>query len=197
MGKDGTDQGTPPGHGALLIIDMINDMDFDEGDALLREVDAICDTIVRLKEEARRANVPTLYVNDNFSRWREDPSGIVDYVRTTAGKAVAERLAPGPEDYFVVKPQVSGFYATSLPALLPRLGVNRLILTGVAADICVLFTAADAHMREYGLWVPEDAVASDRREHRDWALGIMEKSMGADIRRTDRRSLGDWLVACD
>jgi nicotinamidase-related amidase len=111
--------------------------------------------------------------------------------------AGADRLAPGGEDYFVVKPQVSGFYATSLPALLPRLGVNRLILTGVAADNCVLFTAADAHMRQYGLWVPSDGVASDRREHRNWALGIMEKSMGADTRPTDRLSFGDWLAACD
>jgi len=71
--------------------------------------------------------------------------------------------------------------------------VNRLVLTGVAADICVLFTAADAHMREYALWVPKDAVASDRPEHRDWALGIMTKSMDAETRPTTELTLEDWL----
>ena len=66
-------------------------------------------------------------------------------------------------------------------------------LQGVAAHICVLFTAADAHMREYALWVPKDAVASDRPEHREWALGIMKKSMDAETRPTTDLSLRQWL----
>ena len=102
-------------------------------------------------------------------------------------------MQPGRADYFIIKPQVSGFYATNLPVLLPRLGVRRLILVGVAAAICVPFTAADAHMRKYALWVPSDAVASDRREHRDWALDIMAKSMDAEIRPTTELSLAQWL----
>jgi nicotinamidase-related amidase len=95
---------------------------------------------------------------------------------------MVKRLRPRKQDYFIIKPQLSGFYATNLPVLLPRLGVSRLILAGVAADICVLFTAADAHMRDYDLRVPRDVVASSSGEHRDWALGIMRKSMNAEIR---------------
>ena len=180
---------------ALLIIDMMNDMDFEEGADLLAEIDAAADAVATLIAEARDAGVPIVFVNDNFDQWHSDRSRIVEYVRGTPGRTLVDRLGPREDDYFVIKPQVSGFYATNLPVLLPRLGVSRLILVGVAADICVLFTAADAHMRDYALWVPCNAVASDRTEHRDWALGIMEKSMGAETRATGDYSLREWLDA--
>ena len=102
-------------------------------------------------------------------------------------------LCPRPSDTFVVKPRFSGFYATSLPALLPALGVNRLVLAGFATDICILFTAADAHMREYALWVPSDAVASETDAHQRWALEIMRKSMSAETRPTAELSLAHWI----
>jgi nicotinamidase-related amidase len=102
-------------------------------------------------------------------------------------------LEPQEEDFFVVKPQFSGFYSTYLPALLPRLGASRLILTGIAADICVLFTAADAHMREYQLWVPENCVASSNRQRTIWALEIMKNSMHAETQSTREIKLNDWL----
>jgi nicotinamidase-related amidase len=88
----------------------------------------------------------------------------------------------------------SGFYSTSLPALLPRLGAQRLILTGVSADICVLFTAADAHMREYDLWVPADCVASFDPQRTRWALEIMKNSMKAEVRDSGELTLTEWLA---
>ena len=181
------------GHTALLIIDMINDMDFGRGGDLLAEMEAATDVMVSLRKDAEAAGVPVIFVNDNFGQWHSEPARIIAHVEKSRGADTVKRLRPRDEDYFVIKPQVSGFYATNLPVLLPRLGVSRLILAGVAADICVLFTAADAHMREYELWVPRDAVASDRTDHRDWALGIMEKSMDAETRSTTEFSLGDWL----
>ncbi len=181
------------GRTALLIIDMINDMAFDESDNLLAEIDAAVEVIAGLRQDAEAAQVPVIFVNDNFGHWQSEASRIFQHVDATRGREAARRLRPRQHDYFVIKPQVSGFYATNLPVLLPRLGVSRLVLTGVAADICVLFTAADAHMREYALWAPKDAVASDRPEHRDWALGIMKKSMDAETRPTTDLSLRQWL----
>lgn len=181
------------GHTALLIIDMINDMDFEEGDELLAKIDAAVDIVASLRDEAEKAGVPVIFVNDNFGQWHSDRQRIIEHVEATRGREILQRLRPGEDDYFIVKPQVSGFYATNLPVLLPRLGASRLILTGVAADICVLFTAADAHMREYALWVPRDAVASDKSEHLDWALGIMRKSMDAETAATSELSLEEWL----
>ena len=100
---------------------------------------------------------------------------------------------PAEDDFFVIKPQFSGFYSTNLPALLPRLGASRLIMTGLAADICVLFTAADAHMREYELWVPANCVASSDPRRTEWALDIMKQSMDADTRPSNAEALRWWL----
>lgn len=114
----------PPaaGHTALLIVDMINDMAFDEGDALLGEIDAIVDAVASLRAAAEAAAVPVIFVNDNFDQWHSDRQRIIDYVENTRGKSVLDRLRPHADDYFVVKPQVSGFYATNLPVLLPPTG---------------------------------------------------------------------------
>ena len=106
---------------------------------------------------------------------------------------ISERLRPREDDFFIIKPQFSGFYATNLPVLLPKLGVTRLVLTGIATDICVLFTAADAHMRDYALWVPEDAVAAASDERSRWALEIMNNSMGAQTTPTSELSLDEWI----
>ena len=68
------------------------------------------------------------------------------------------------------------------------------ILTGVAADICVLFTAADAHMREYDLWVPSDAVAGVTPERTAWAIDIMRDTLSAAVEPTGDLSLAEWIA---
>jgi nicotinamidase-related amidase len=182
---------------ALLIIDMLNRLDFPQGGKLRPAAEAAAEVIVRLRDQADAAGAAVIYVNDHHGEWLDDRSAIVARAQEegSPGRTLAMRLTPRPSDYFVVKPQFSGFYSTTLPAILPRLGVSRLILTGVAADICVLFTAADAHMREYALWVPADAVASEEEQRTRWALDIMAKSMSADTQPTTQRSLDDWLAA--
>ena len=161
----------PRGSTALVILDMISDMDFRDADAMLRDTISAADKILRLREAADKARLPVIYVNDNFGEWHSERYRLVERAMAsdTAREFVA-KLAPRDGDYFVIKPQFSGFYATNLPVLLPKLGVDRLVITGIAADICVMFTAADAHMRDYRLWIPEDAVAAQTRERRRWAL---------------------------
>jgi nicotinamidase-related amidase len=194
---DGADKA--PGATALLIIDMINAFDFGEAEALLDHAEKAAEVVERLRADADRASVPVVYVNDNYGQWHSERDKIIDYCRgkNQRGRAIIDRLHPRDQDFFIIKPQFSGFYSTNLPVVLPQLGVSRVILTGVAADICVLFTAADAHMRAYDLWVPRDAVASSQQEHRDWALGIMEKSMSAETRTTAEFTLGEWIERAD
>lgn len=183
------------GRAALLIIDMLNDLAFEGGEALRAEALPAAAVIERLKRTARAADLPVIYVNDNRKAWHNDRAAVIAHAlrEGTPGTIMSRMLAPDDADYFVVKPRFSGFYATNLPVLLPGLGINRLILTGIAADICVLFTAADAHMREYELWVPADAMASEDGARTRWALDIMKNSMGAEIRPIDALSLVDWL----
>jgi nicotinamidase-related amidase len=180
---------------ALLIIDMINDLAFGSGPAMLPAAKEAAAAILKLRDEARAAGVPVVYVNDNYGQWHSERSLIVEHCSREGapGRELVAMLAPEQDDYFVIKPQFSGFYSTNLPVLLPRLGASRLILTGVAADICVLFTAADAHMREYDLWVPADCIASSDPQRTRWALEIMEHSMDAETRPTGAFALGEWL----
>jgi nicotinamidase-related amidase len=179
---------------ALLLIDFINPMNFEGAEALVDAATTASAVALRLRKEADRLKIPTIYVNDNHGHWRSERSWIVENCARAgdAARRLVRRIAPRARDYFVIKPHLSGFYATSLPVLLPKLGVNRIVLTGVATDICVLFTAADAHMRDYDLWIPSDAVASESQERRDWALDIMHKSMNAEVRPSTVLALDSW-----
>ena len=181
---------------ALLIIDMINCFDFEGAEALRANAAAIVEPILRLRGDVERNGGHVIYVNDNFGEWHSERSRLIERA-LAGGNDVAGRLAPKEQDYFVIKPQFSGFYSTNLPVLLPKLGASRLILAGVATDICVLFTAGDAHMRDYDLWVPEDAVATEEDERGAWALEIMRNSMGARTDSTEAFSIGEWIAARD
>ena len=184
-----------PGATALLIIDMINDLQLEEGRRMAAEALPVAATISRLRTAAAKSRVPVIYVNDNYGLWHGHQTDIVEYCMRpeSNGQDIVRKLRPRKRDYFIVKPHFSGFYATNLPVLLPRLGVSRLILTGIAADVCVLFTAADAHMREYDLWVPCDTMIGTHPERKAWVIDILAKSMNAEIAPTTRMTLQDWL----
>jgi nicotinamidase-related amidase len=161
---------------------MINAFDFEGGDLLLPRALRAARAIARLKARARRAGAPVVYVNDNFGRWRSDFRSVIEHVLRKPGKAVARLLHPDDDDYFVLKPRHSGFQHTSLSVLLSHLGVRKLVLTGVAAEFCVLFTAHDAYMREFTLVVPRDCVAAEQASSERWALAHMRGVTKADTR---------------
>jgi nicotinamidase-related amidase len=169
---------------ALLLIDVINDLDFPEGDQLLRHALPMARHIAALKRKAKQEGVPVLYVNDNFGRWRSDFSAQVEHCLQDGvrGKPVAELLRPDQDDYFVLKPKHSGFFSTTLDTLLKYLGTRTVVLAGMAANICVLFTANDAYMRDLYLVVPADCVASNTEEENRYALDQMQKVLKADVR---------------
>jgi nicotinamidase-related amidase len=171
---------------ALLVIDMINAFDFEGSDLLLPRALRAARAIARLKRRARRAGIPVIYVNDNFGRWRSDFRRVLEHCLQNQGKSIAELLRPDDQDYFVLKPKHSGFQHTSLSVLLSHLGTRTLILCGVAAEFCVLFTAHDAYMREFKLLVPADCVASERSSSERWALAHMRAVTKADTRASTR-----------
>ena len=168
---------------ALLLIDVINDFEFENGDQLLKPALPVGQKIAELKKRAKAKGIPAIYVNDNFGKWQSDFKKIVahcleDRVR---GKPFAQLVLPEDDDYFVLKPKHSGFYSTSLDLLLQHLGADKLILTGIAGNNCVLFTANDAYMRDFKLFVPSDCVVSQTREENDYALKQMAEVLKADI----------------
>ena len=128
---------------ALLLIDVINDLEFEGGEALLPSALKMAAALAALKRRAKEQGIPVIYANDNFGRWRSDFPKLVEHCsrEDARGREIVIQLKPEDDDYFVLKPKHSAFYSTTLDVLLRYLGARRLIITGIAANICVLFTA--------------------------------------------------------
>lgn len=178
---------------ALLLIDVINDLEFPEGEQLLEFALPMAKNLVELKRRAKDAQIPAIYVNDNFGRWQSNFNNQVEHCLDDGvrGQPIVELLKPEEDDYFVLKPKHSGFYSTSLDILLQYLQVRTLILTGIAGNICVLFTANDAYLRDFQLVVPADCTASNTKDDNDGALREMEKVLRADTRPSAELSLDE------
>ena len=175
---------------ALLLIDVINDFDFPEADRLLKYARPMARSLLRLKRRAKKAGVPVVYVNDNFGRWKSDFRRTVEHcARHGRGREVVESLRPEENDYFVLKPKHSGFFSTTLETLLRYLETQTLILTGIAGNFCVLFTANDAYIRDFNLFVPSDCTVSNTKKENDSALALMRKFLKADTRVSSRIAL--------
>ncbi len=170
-------------HTCLLLIDVINDFNFPRGDELFERAQHIAAPIAALKKRARNAGVPCVYVNDNFGRWRSNFKEIVERALRpeSRGRRFVESLLPGKEDYFILKPKHSGFYQTPLELLLKHLGTERLVLTGVSTNSCVLFTADDAYMRDLALAIPRDCVAACNAQEDQFAMEQMKSMLKADL----------------
>lgn len=173
---------------AVLLVDVINPLDFPEASELLRHALPAAKKIAALKRKAVEAGVPVIYANDNFGRWRSDLQAVVRRCLEPAckGRHLCEALRPGEQDYFVLKPKHSAFYSTTLDILLAALKARSLVICGFAANICVLFTANDAYMREFRLMVPADCVASNTVEETATALAQMAKVLKADVGCSER-----------
>jgi nicotinamidase-related amidase len=168
---------------ALVLVDVINDLEFEGGDRLLPQALAMADRIAVLAARARRARVPVIYVNDNFGRWRSDFRALLQRClrRPVRGRPLARRLVPRTTDYVVLKTKHSAFYATTLELLLRYLDVTTLVLAGLTGDRCILFSASDAFMRDLKLFVPGDCVVSIEPEHNRHALAQMARLFDADV----------------
>src|SRR5690606_33426830 len=136
---------------ALLVIDMIGMLDFPGADRLAPAALRAARAIRTLRARFHERGWPVIYANDNFAHWQSDFRELVAMASATPGAAqkIAGLLEPAPEDYFVLKPKHSAFLETALPILLAKLGVHRLLLTGMALEACVMATAIDANAREF------------------------------------------------
>ena len=160
---------------ALLIIDMVNALDFPEGPRLLKHALPAARRIARLRRRLKAQNVPVIFVNDNFTHWREDFRQLVAICcqPDVTGAPLVQALPPEQDDYSILKPQHSAFYGTALEALLSQLDVQRVILTGIATDQCILASAVGARMRKLETLVASDGTAAVTAQRHRNALAVM------------------------
>jgi nicotinamidase-related amidase len=167
----------------LLILDMLSRFDFPDGRATARAATVVAPRIAKLKQRARAARVPAIYVNDNPGRWRSNSERLIENAGAddSPGRKVVELLRPNESDYLVLKPRHSAFYATPLEVLLESMEAKRLILSGVSSHQCVLFTANDAHVRNFELVVPSDCIGAPTVAQTRLALSYFRKALRAHI----------------
>jgi nicotinamidase-related amidase len=171
---------------AVLVIDVLSRFEFDGGLALARRLARATRQLSIFLRRARQREVPVIYANDNLGRWRSSQAALIEACVRRGGDAarIATALRPAADDYFVIKPRHSAFYATPLELLLDDLLIQELVLTGTATNSCVLATAADAHLRGYSLWIASDATVAESSELEHAALGIMRRTFGATVADT-------------
>jgi nicotinamidase-related amidase len=184
---------------ALVLIDVINDMEFETGAALLEHALPAARKLAALRKKAKKAGVPVIYVNDNFGKWRSDFRQQLGHVLEDGvrGEPVAKLLRPDKDDYFVLKAKHSGFYHTQLDLLIDYLQVKTVVVAGFTTDICVLFTAADAYMRDLHIIVPPDCSAAARVKDHDAALSHMQRVLDIRTEPSTELNFSELLDSAD
>jgi nicotinamidase-related amidase len=167
----------------LVLVDFINPLDFDGADALAPAALDAARATVALRRHAARNGVQSIYANDNYGVWRSDFKAVWSRCRATRGAAaqIARLLKPRPDDLTILKPRHSAFYSTPLDLLLRQLRCRKLVIAGLAADNCVLFTAMDAYLHGYSLWIPQDCTAAETGAAKANALEHMRRVLKARV----------------
>lgn len=168
---------------ALLVIDMITDYDFDDGETLAKNARKAVPNIAVLIDRARDAGVPVIYVNDNYGSWRSSIPDLVEEVMRGERADLLEPLLPDHESLFVLKPRHTVFYETPLEYLLREEGIGRIVLTGQVTEQCIVYSALDAYVRHIPAVVPTDSVAHIHEDLARAALKMMEVNMSAELCR--------------
>lgn len=134
---------------ALLVIDVFNDFDHEDGPALLASFRARVGHMRTAITAARAAAAPVIYVNDEHGKWRSDAPALIRAALAGPGGDAIHLLEPEPDDHLLLKHRYSAFDHTALELLLTSLEIERVLLAGAATEGCIVQTAIDA--REHGL----------------------------------------------
>lgn len=172
-----------PSETVLLLVDFVNPLKFEGSEDIADSAVQAARRTAALRRQLSATGVRAIYANDNYGLWTSDFKGLWKRCAALAGAPgkIAGLLPPRLRDFSLLKPRHSAFYATPLEILLQQLHCKRLVVTGLAADSCILFSAMDAYLRGYSLWIPEDCVAAESHDARDKALELMARTLKAEI----------------
>lgn len=144
---------------ALLIIDMFNTFAFVNGNELRESTKKIIRPILTLKDFAQKNDYPIIYINDRIYNQALSVPNFMRQFFQSKDREFISILKPNKTDHFIFKEKFSAFFLTELDTLLKEQQIHRLIFSGIAGHICVLFSVNDAYMRGYQIITPKDAYA--------------------------------------
>jgi nicotinamidase-related amidase len=168
---------------ALLIVDVFQDFEHEDGDALLDSFRTRQPALRRALEDARARGVPVVYANDTDGTWDGDAPRLVRRAVAGRGGSLVGDVAPREGDPFVLKPRYSAFDHTPLELILRELDVERILLAGAATEMCVVQTAIDAKEEGYKVTILADACATTDERMERLAFEYAEKVVGALVER--------------
>jgi nicotinamidase-related amidase len=165
-------------------VDFINPLNFPGGEDLAPRALEAARATSALKERLAREGVATIYANDNYGVWQSDFHSLVSTCLGMDGVPgeIARLLYPQADDITILKPRHSAFYASPLELLLTEMGTSELVICGLASDMCVQLTAAEAFLREYPCWVPVDCHAAESDGAKETASAYMARVLKCDVR---------------
>jgi nicotinamidase-related amidase len=166
---------------ALLLVDVLNDFRHEDGEQLLASFSSAASPLELLLRIARDGHFPVVFANDNNGVWDGDSTRLVKMALAGPAGELVERIRPGPDDRFIVKPRYSAFDLTPLELVLSKLEIDRLVLAGAATEMCVVQTATDAHQRGFEVVVAEDACAALDEANSTISLAYLARVLGVRI----------------
>ncbi len=177
----------PRSRRALLLVDFINPLDFPGAQDLAPAALIAARATAKLARAARSRAIPVVYANDNFGLWQSDFAAMVERLASGGGpsSAIVKLLRPKSGDLTILKPMHSAFFGSPLDIVLDKMGVRSLIIAGLATDICVQFTAADAFLRGLKVHAPPECTAAESEAKKGAALGYMRDILKCDVSSMD------------
>ncbi len=179
-----------PRHSALLVVDVQNDFCHPEGGMAKQSRDvslmgAMVPRLLSLIDRARQVNLPIIFIKASHSRWTNSPVWLskkssLENPICEKGSWGAEfyKVAPREGDWVISKHRFSAFIDTDLDLILRSRGIETLIMTGVATNVCVDCTARDGYQRDYYIVFLDDCTASFSLEDHKATLSNIDRFFG-------------------
>jgi ureidoacrylate peracid hydrolase len=199
-----------PAHTALIVVDVQNDFCSPDGSlaGVGNDVSAAVEMVPRLQgliENARAVGMPVVFIQTIHDETNDSPQwlGRVDAGPGTERPGITCRtgswggefyeVAPQPGDHVVIKYRYSAFIGTNLEILLRTLGVQSLLFTGVATEICVESSLRDGLFADYWVSLVEDCAASYSQAAHDASVSVVGTQFGTVTTSTELASI--WAPA--
>ena len=130
----------------------------------------------KVLEYFRRKKLPVIQIKElhredmiDFGRELDGSEGI-HCMENSPYSDYAKITYPIRGEYIITKRRYSAFFGTDLEILLKGLKVDTLYMIGGLTDVCIHYTAVDAHQHDYHIKVVTDAVAGSSEEAHQYAL---------------------------
>ena len=189
---------------ALIIVDMQRDFcceggTFNRRGFDIRPAQRLAKRLNSFLEEAREVLKHVIHMR--MIKKPELASPVVDELygrlkmKRSYDPAFAEPyvVMPRPGDIVIPKYKYSGFFSTYMDQFLRSKGINTLIITGIATNVCVESTARDGFMREYYIVIPSDLTEGTSPDAKKWSLINLDMFFGEVV--SSKEILGCWKSA--